>query len=142
VSHRAMACLAVAALALAGCQAGSPMYVWHAPSARASDGQIDALNQAVMLVGQRQYADAADKLSALLAGLRTAGDRQRSAEAMFWLGYCYEKQGGPDVAATWYRRAVRVYPWTPAARLAAERLRHLGPARPPPPERPAATAAE
>lgn len=117
-----------AAAGLSGCMA----QIEYRPSSagRPRPQDVAALNEAVELVAQLKYADAADKLSGLIPLLRTAGDRQHAAEAMFWLGYCYEKQGGAAVAATWYERVKGMYPNTPAARQAEQRLRQLPPAPP------------
>jgi TolA-binding protein len=82
-------------------------------------------DQAVALVAQLRYDEAADKLSPLPEAFDAAGDPARAAEALFWLGYCHEKQGRTDRAASLYQNVIRSFPATPAARQAADRLSRL-----------------
>jgi len=92
---------------------------------QAGEAEVAALNEAVTLAAELRYDEAAERLSSLLPTLRASGDRQRLAEAMFWLGYCREKQGRLDLAGAWYDRVTAVCPKTPAAAQAAERRSRL-----------------
>ena len=84
-----------------------------------------AFEEAMALVAQLNYPQALDKFEAIFPRLHAAGDTARAAEAMFWVGYCYEKQGQKDAALDWYKRVVRAYLWEPAASEAAKRLTRL-----------------
>ena len=81
-----------------------------------------ALESAVALAAELKYDQAAGKLAGLAPRLHAAGDRTGAAEAMFWLGYCLEKQRRYELARHWYGRVRDTYPGTPAARLAGQRL--------------------
>jgi len=83
------------------------------------------LDEAIALVAQLRYDEAADKLSPLPEAFDAAGDSPSAAEAMFWLAYCHEKRGRTDRAASLYQNVIRSFPATPAARQAADRLTRL-----------------
>ena len=86
-------------------------------------GQDLALfHDAVALVYQFRYYEAQRKFTAVLPQLRHAGDDQRAAETLFWLGYCAEKQGAAAQARTYYEQVVVEYPHARAASLARDRL--------------------
>lgn len=122
-----VSCCLVAALALAAGCAERAIYDAHLLQARTAlaDAHKD-LDEAIALVAQLRYDEAADRLSPLVETFDAADDPARAAEAMFWLAYCHEKQGRTDRAATLYESVIRSYPGTPAARQAADRLSRLG----------------
>ena len=82
-------------------------------------------NEALALVADLRYSQARAKLFPLIEAFEVIGQQSRSAEAAFWVGYCYEKQGQKDEAADSYNRVVRRYPQTSASRQATERLSRL-----------------
>jgi TolA-binding protein len=83
------------------------------------------LDDAVTLVTQGLYEEAATKLGPLATRFESRGDADLAAKALFWHGYCFEKQGDADQASALYTRVVRGYPNSPAARQAAARLEIL-----------------
>jgi len=127
-ARRTIALLLPAALAVAGCQARlSP----EALQSRAASAQNEkAFDEAMGLAMQLKYQEAPDRFEAVFPRLHAAGDTAGAAEAMFWIGFCYEKQGRKAQAAEWYKRVVRAYLWEPAASEAAKRLTRL-PSAPP-----------
>ena len=79
-------------------------------------------NEAMALVAELRYGRATAKLLPLIARFEADGKPERAAEALFWVGYCYEKQGQEADAADVYNRVVRAYPQTSASHQASERL--------------------
>jgi len=133
--------LGLMALAVAGCAARGPYDHRFRPGAVRRD--LDAgFDEAVALAADGRYDPAAERFGRLAemyeyeqqseavpdaAGqpdTRALG-RGRAAEAVFWLGYCREKQGLADEAAKHYRRVIDEYGGAPAARQARLRLAHL-----------------
>ena len=82
-------------------------------------------NQGLALVADLRYSQARAKLLPLIDALDAAGDQNQAAEATFWVGYCYEKQGRKDEAVDFYNRVLRAYPQTSASHQANERLSRL-----------------
>ena len=97
----------------------------EAKAGSASPEQKAELNQAVLLISQQQYNEAAEKLMNLIPRLLTSGDRPATAEGTFWLGYCREKQNRLEEAGECYRKVIEDFKDTPAAREAEERLNNL-----------------
>jgi len=148
----ALAAAAAVAAVLGGCMAGkSSMFAWPiaaefappnaAPGAPArgspggtpsfaSAGDSAALDDAVALAAERKYAEAETRLAALLPRLEQTADDARTAEAMFWLGFCHEKQGRLATAESFYRRLVDRCGGTKAADQARWRLSRLKPPSP------------
>jgi len=121
-----MALVLAAAAGLAGCNVVAYPHAMRGRFIGKADAQdVKAFDAAVGLVSQLEYGSAAAEFSRLFPRLHAAGDQSRAAEAMFWLGYCHEKQQHRDIAAQWYRRVVRVYVWAPAASQALTRLSRL-----------------
>lgn len=119
--------LLTAALAAAGC---SSYARFGMESRAASMYRIDRQAEeefaaALELVAELQYDEAAAKLFPLIAKFKSAGSPPRAAEAVFWTGYCHEKQGHADEARQFYDLVLREYPGTPASSQAAERLARL-----------------
>lgn len=124
---KASCCLVVALALAAGC---AEMSMHNAALLRTRTLREEAqknFDQALALVAQLCYDEAADRLSPLVETFDAAGDPARAAEAMFWLAYCHEKQGRTDRAASLYQNVIRSFPATPAARQAADRLTRLSP---------------
>ena len=83
------------------------------------------LDEAIQLIEKSAYKEAASKLLGLIPRLAAGGDEPAIAEATFWLGYCREKQQRSPEAVEYYTKVVDQYGDTPAAPLAAERLKNL-----------------
>jgi len=131
----------VAGVALSGCASREPYARPLGPEAARRD-LTRGFDEAVALAAEGRYDAAAEQFARLAEmyesrlQIRTAPDaasdfdtrdlrRGRAAEAVFWLGYCREKQGLTDGAAALYRRVIEEYGDMPAARQARLRLGHL-----------------
>jgi len=132
----AMAAVAQAVTS-AGCAMESPgilmprpaaMKAQPAPVARMSSKAID---EGVALIGERRYAEAEMKFRRVQVWFQAEGDKARTAECLFWIGFCREKQGRTAEAREQYDKLIRDYPGTGAARQASERMGRL-PAEPAP----------
>ncbi len=129
---------------LAGCSAHSPhklereselhkdmAYLRPLPAASVAaddDGATErraALDEALGLVSDLKYAQAAARLRELVPVAELAGDDATASEALFWLGYCAEKQGDAQQAEGYYERVNLAYPKSRAAQQARLRLRQL-----------------
>ncbi|MCK4602778.1 MAG: hypothetical protein KAU28_09950, partial [Phycisphaerae bacterium] len=93
----------------------------------AASGDLTVFHEALELISQLRYDEAAPKLLTLSIQLEAAGDRDLIAEVTFWLAYCYEKQGRSAEAGDLYARIVRAYSSSSAAHQAADRLMCLAP---------------
>lgn len=82
------------------------------------------------LLGERQYREAGLKFLELAEEFRRLEDGLRAAEAVFWVGYCCEKQESWDDARRFYETVMREHVGTAAARQAEERLKRLPPRTP------------
>ncbi len=82
-------------------------------------------DQAIELVTELKYKEAAVKLGPLMGVFAEAGSPARAAESVFWLAYCREKLGDPNEARKLYELVARKYPATPASRQAIARLGRL-----------------
>ena len=80
---------------------------------------------AIDLVAELRYQEAAGLLHGLVPRLEGGDDRPAAGEGNFWLGYCHEKLEQTPQAAERYRRVLRNYGDTPAARMARQRLSDL-----------------
>jgi TolA-binding protein len=139
---------ALAALAgwLPGCASGSGARMLAAsPVHRAAEGSAVPLvpkatrapfehdfNEALSLVTKLRYEEAAEKFSQLSRSYQAGSDYVRAGEAMFWQGYCHEKNRQLQTAAGIYREVIRNFPDTPAARQAREGLARVTGSREPP----------
>ena len=124
---RLLIVLAVA-LTLTGC--ASPRFSSWQNDVRAGRGVVSqadlaTFNDAVSLVESLRYEEAAGKFRQVFDNFVSAGDRQRAAEALFWLGFCREKQRRPAEARAIYVRLSEEYAGTRAAQQAGERLSRL-----------------
>jgi tetratricopeptide (TPR) repeat protein len=127
-----------AALTAGGCSVpGAQSPAWRSPTTDVAMEQPAVppaavpFDEAVGLVSQLKYPEAEIKFRRSLVWFQAAGDKDRSAECLFWIGFCQEKQGRTAEARGQYEKSFRDYPGTPAARLAAERMGRL-PAEPAP----------
>ncbi len=121
--------LIACAAAMAGCSAVG-LYEPRPPQQQATAQRLAAeFDAAVALVADLEYEKATAEFARLLRPLEDAGDATRTAETLFWLGYCCEKRGRRDDAGAFYDRVINEHPQAPAARQAAARLARL---RPPP----------
>jgi TolA-binding protein len=124
-----------AAMLACGCMMGQPSREFapqdkaalsRTPAAaadiRSAARDAAALDDAVARVADLQYAQAAAMLAPLIDRFESAPDATRCGEAIFWLGYCHEKQLRPADARTLYTRAAGVYGSTPGGQMAARRL--------------------
>ena len=90
------------------------------PAAKRQDRAT--FEEAVALTANLCYDKAAEKFEEVLPRFEAGGDRKRASEAMFWLGYCREKQGRTDEARRLYRKLRLRYWRTPPAKQADRRL--------------------
>ena len=91
-----------------------------------ADKEAEAgFNEALALIAELRYSQARMRLLPLIKTFESAGELNRVAEATFWVGYCYEKEGRTDDAVEYYNSVSRRYPQTSASRQANERLFHL-----------------
>lgn len=97
-----------------------------------AEDAVKVFDQALALVADLRYEQAGAKFRSVVDSLDEAGDHRRAAEAVFWFGYCREKQGHLDSAKKLYKRLIEKFPKSVAAGRAADRLAALGskPARP------------
>jgi TolA-binding protein len=86
---------------------------------------VPSFDEAVGLVSELKYPEAEIKFRQSLVWFQAAGDKDRSAECMFWIGFCREKQGQAAEARVQYDKVIRDYPGTPAASMAAQRMGRL-----------------
>ena len=123
----------IAATVLAGCEAqpasrmpgdqpGQDAYI----SPQGIDEEhVVSFNRAVEMASELRYEAAAAEFIRLIRLFERLGAAEQSAEAIFWLGYCYEKIGRPDEAKVVYSRCLMKYPRTLAAEQAAFRVNRI-----------------
>jgi TolA-binding protein len=87
--------------------------------------QMPDFEEAVALVSSLRYNEAEPKFRKLSFWYESAGDKERAAECVFWIGFCLEKRGKTAEARLQYDKAMRQFSGTSAARLSAERVRRL-----------------
>lgn len=83
------------------------------------------LDQAIGKAADGEYAEAAAEFAELSERYRQSGDREHAAAAMFWLGFCRERQGRLEEAREIYEQVETRYPALPAADQARRRLQLL-----------------
>jgi TolA-binding protein len=107
----------------------------RAPTARITQSDVVALNEAVALIANsqdaRRYEEASKKLAELLPRFQAAAEPAFAAETTFWLAYCYEKTGRKEDAAVFYDQLIKKYPQAPAAEQAKIRRGQMESKRPP-----------
>ncbi len=80
------------------------------------DSDVTARRQeALAMVDAFRFDPAKEVFSQLLPIYEEAGDYERSADTLFWLGYCNEKNDRLRQALSFYDRVTREYPYTQAA---------------------------
>lgn len=125
-----------AALMAGGCsmeaRMPAPMYsVQHPPSPntamtpRVVPPGAAPFDDAVDLASKLKYPQAEIEFRQSLVWFQAAGDKDRSAECLFWIAFCQEKLGRTAEARAQYDKVIRDCPGTPAARMAAERMARL-----------------
>ncbi len=115
----------VAASALAGCAQYSPWSNARPRPVVVSQADLATFNDAISLTESLHYEAAAGKFQQVFDSFTIAGDRKRAAEAMFWLGFCREKQHRSVEARAIYLRLADEYAGTRAAHQADQRLSRL-----------------
>ncbi len=109
-------------------QAGAPI-ISVAPA-----DAVKTFDEAIALMADLQYEQAADKFGKVVNPLDEAGDVRRAAEAIFWFAYCREKLANIktgmkakylDSATKLYKRLLEKYPKSVAADRATKRLAAL-----------------
>lgn len=88
---------------------------------KSSDPQ-KKFDEAVALVANLHYDEAAKEFAGLADSFEAAGDRTHAGESLFWLAYCYEKTGRTSQASGLYSLVAKEYAATPAARQARQRM--------------------
>ena len=96
-----------------------------------SDLGSKTIDEGVVLIGERRYAEAEMKFRRVEVWFQAEGDKARTAECLFWIGFCREKQGRTAEARGQYDKLIRDYPGTGAARQATERRSRLPAPQPP-----------
>ena len=114
--------LLVAAAGLVGCAAmKSQSRLFGRPSfANAQD--IAIFEEGVALAANLRFRSAEERFQQVLGRFLEAGDAKYASEAMFWLGYCREKQGRHQEATELYYRVIASYARSRAAELSQQRL--------------------
>ena len=74
------------------------------------------------LIAKLRYSQAAKLLQTVVDPFDKSGDYRHAAEAIYWLGYCRHRQGLSSSAELLYRRLIKKYPNTVAARQARQWL--------------------
>jgi len=81
------------------------------------------LNTAWSLAAEGRYANAEQVLARWLRTARS--DDPARAKALFWMGWCQQRQGRPDVARRTYELLIERHPRSAAAAQAERRLERL-----------------
>lgn len=88
---------------------------------------IEAFHSAVDQISRLDYGPAESEIRVLLVRFESVDDPKYVSEALFWLGYCCEKQGVTEQARDYYQRVVEHYADTPPGKQATQRLKLLPP---------------
>lgn len=100
------------------------------PPAPVVGPESKAIDEGVALIAERKYVEAEVQFRRVEVWYRAEGDRGRTAECLFWIGFCREKQGRTVEAREQYKSIIRKYPRTAAAGQATSRLGRLPDATP------------
>lgn len=92
------------------------------PAQEVGAHDAEAFENAVERIGRLEYGKAETEIRQLLVRFESVDDPRYVSRALFWLGYCCEKQGVIDQARSYYERASERYPQTRPGQLARERL--------------------
>ena len=114
-----------AAAFICGCGAPSsrnyrPDHTGDVP--RSVVGVMIVYREALTLIDELKYADAAAKLEQVSGQFEAAGDIPHSAESMFWLGFCREKLHRDDLARQTYVTVIQRFAGSKPAEYAQLRL--------------------
>lgn len=132
---------AVCMLAMLGCASRAPVYrgshdtypastaAWaraEAPltPALVRAGPRERFEVAWRMIADQKFASAAREFEAWLDEFAQP-QQPLTPRAMFWLGYCRERQGQFDRARDAYAQVQQTFPASSAARLAAERAAQM-----------------
>ena len=85
-------------------------------------GVMIVYREALTLIDEIKYADAAAKLEQVSGQFEAAGDIPHTAEAMFWLGFCREKLHRDDLARQTYVMVIQRFVGSKPAEYAQLRL--------------------
>lgn len=86
---------------------------------------VEAFRNAVDQIGRLEYGLAEAEIRILLVRFESVDDPNYVSQALFWLGYCCEKQGVTDQARDYYQRLIEHYADTRPGKQAAQRLQRL-----------------
>ena len=95
------------------------------PARDVAPEDIEAFQAAVDQIGRLDYGPAESEIRVLLVRFESVDDPKYVSEALFWLGYCCEKQGVTEQARDYYQRVVEHYADTRPGKQAAQRLKLL-----------------
>ncbi|MBL7220636.1 MAG: hypothetical protein ISS69_11020 [Phycisphaerae bacterium] len=114
-----------AAAFICGCGAPSsrnyrPDHTGDVP--RSVVGVMIVYREALTLIDELKYADAAAKLERVSGQFEAAGDLTHAAESMFWLGFCREKLHRDDLARQTYVMVIQQFAGSKPAEYAQLRL--------------------
>ena len=101
---KAIAAALLASLALPALAQTRPAHKSHPPAATADDRAADALKDAESLLQKQQYAQAEEKLQALIA------TQSENPQAWFDLGFAQSHQGKATEAVSAYKKATQLDP--------------------------------
>mgnify|MGYP006310031023 CR=1 FL=1 len=96
-----------------------------APAKKVSPADAEAFENAVERINRLEYAKAETEIRQLLVRFESVDDPRYTSRALFWLGYCCEKQGAAEQAQSYYQRVAGRYPDTRPGELARQRLGYL-----------------
>jgi len=127
VSSRLRTFLLTLAVAAFICGCGAPSSREYRPDhtgtvPRSVVGVMIVYREALTLIDELKYADAAAKLEQVSGQFESAGDLTHTAEAMFWLGFCREKLHRDDLARQTYVMVIQRFAGSKPAEYAQLRL--------------------
>ncbi len=97
-----------------------------APRTTRYDRHVEGeLDDAVAMAAEGRYSSAAAELARLAKKYDATQDDELAAAAMFWYGFCLEKQGQIDQAQEIYEHLERRYADMPVIKQVRPRLRML-----------------
>ena len=122
VARVAWPSLLLIVVVMGGCnQMRSPLQYNSEFAKAANQANLATFNEAVALAEALRYEAAAGKFQRVFDNFALAGDRQRAAESLFWIGFCREKQRRLGEAREIYLRLTEEYAGTRAAEEANKR---------------------
>ena len=98
-----------------GCAAAAPKQ--HLAMIKVDDYRAgEPFEDVVIMITNQQYDLAADQLVQMKEKFELVDDRSNTAEAIFWLAFCRQKQGRVEQANVLYDQIKNDYPETSSAR--------------------------